>query len=285
MKRAAKEDAGDDDDSDDDFGPKPVQVGGDAATSSGAPADATATTAPLPVKPKKKLRHESLYLDNLPSAVLYEKSYMHRDVVSHVAVARSCEFVVTASVDGHVKFWRKMATGIEFVKHFQAHLGPIHALAVSPCGRRLATTSSDCFVKFFEVATFDMSCMAEMNYTPTCAAWICGAGAVFDRLAVGDASSGAIRVYASDGSLRGSVTLHEAPVVSLCFSQQRGLGVSGDAKGLLEYWDGETLQAPQGKTTFRLKSDTDLYELAKVGTRLFPAQTNIPHIAHRCWRR
>lgn len=264
MKRPADDD---DDDSDDDFGPKPLQAGGDDASApaaGGAAAGAASAAAPAHVKPKKKLRHESLYLDNLPSAVLYEKSYMHRDVVSHVAVARSCEFVVTASVDGHVKFWRKMAAGIEFVKHFQAHLGPIHALAVSPCGRRLATTSSDCFIKFFEVATFDMSCMAGLDYTPTCAAWICGSGAVFDRLAVGDAASGAVRVYASDGSLRGSVVLHEAPVTSLCFSQQRGLGVSGDARGMLEYWDGETLQAPLGKTAFRLKSDTDLYELAKV---------------------
>lgn len=29
------------------------------------------------------LQHEQVYLDALPSAVMYEKSYMHRDVVTH----------------------------------------------------------------------------------------------------------------------------------------------------------------------------------------------------------
>ena len=33
------------------------------------------------------------------------------------------DFIITASVDGHVKFWKKQEEGIEFVKHFRAHLG------------------------------------------------------------------------------------------------------------------------------------------------------------------
>lgn len=34
------------------------------------------------------LRYQQLYLDNLPCAEAYEKSYMHRDIVSHVAVTK-----------------------------------------------------------------------------------------------------------------------------------------------------------------------------------------------------
>lgn len=34
------------------------------------------------------------------------------------------DFVITASQDGHVKFWKKKEDeGIEFVKHFRSHLG------------------------------------------------------------------------------------------------------------------------------------------------------------------
>ena len=34
------------------------------------------------------------------------------------------DFIVTASCDGHVKFWKKKEEeGIEFVKHFRSHLG------------------------------------------------------------------------------------------------------------------------------------------------------------------
>ena len=60
-----------------------------------------------------------LFLDSLPSAEQYEQSFMHRDVVTHVAVAKQSDFIITGSVDGHVKFWKKMLVNIEFVKHFQ----------------------------------------------------------------------------------------------------------------------------------------------------------------------
>ena len=31
--------------------------------------------------------------------------------------------MLTASADGHVKFWKKKEEDVEFVKHFKAHLG------------------------------------------------------------------------------------------------------------------------------------------------------------------
>lgn len=34
------------------------------------------------------LKHEQLYLDNLPTAESYEKSYMHRDVITHILVTK-----------------------------------------------------------------------------------------------------------------------------------------------------------------------------------------------------
>lgn len=76
-------------------------------------------------KKRKILPHEKLYLDALPSAESYEKSYMHRDVITHCVVSPT-DFIITASCDGHVKFWKKMETGIEFVKHFRSHLGEFY---------------------------------------------------------------------------------------------------------------------------------------------------------------
>jgi peptidylprolyl isomerase domain and WD repeat-containing protein 1 len=40
------------------------------------------------------------FLDKLPAAEMYEKSYMHRDLVTHVLVTPGTDFVVTASADG-----------------------------------------------------------------------------------------------------------------------------------------------------------------------------------------
>jgi peptidylprolyl isomerase domain and WD repeat-containing protein 1 len=72
--------------------------------------------------PSAALKFENLYMNQLPSAELYEKSYMHRDVVTHLTWTKT-DFLISASADGHVKFWKKQPKGIEFVKHFRAHMG------------------------------------------------------------------------------------------------------------------------------------------------------------------
>lgn len=54
------------------------------------------------------MAEESFELKNLPSANLYEKSYMHKDHVSHILLSNKFDFIITASVDGYVKFWRKV---------------------------------------------------------------------------------------------------------------------------------------------------------------------------------
>ena len=49
---------------------------------------------------------QSLRIQALPCQERYETSFMHRDIVSHVTVARTSEFIMTGSVDGQLKFWR-----------------------------------------------------------------------------------------------------------------------------------------------------------------------------------
>ena len=113
---------------------------------------------------------------------MYERSYMHRDTVTHVAVAGPADFILSASVDGHLKFWRKTGTGVEFAKHFRAHLGPVTGLAVSPDGALAATISvADGTAKVFDVATFDMVAMARLPFPrPGALAWGDG-GALVER--------------------------------------------------------------------------------------------------------
>ena len=59
-----------------------------------------------------RVTNHYFYLENLPSGENYEKSFMHRDVVTHVMVTPT-DFIITASCDGHIKFWKKLeACGI-----------------------------------------------------------------------------------------------------------------------------------------------------------------------------
>ncbi|XP_006871060.1 PREDICTED: peptidylprolyl isomerase domain and WD repeat-containing protein 1-like [Chrysochloris asiatica] len=122
---------------------------------------------PLPLeatlaKKRKVLEFERVYLDNLPSASMYERSYMHRDVITHVVCTKT-DFIITASHDGHVKFWKKIEEGIEFVKHFRSHLGVIESIAVSSEGALLCSVGDDKAMKVFDVVNFDMINMLKLG--------------------------------------------------------------------------------------------------------------------------
>jgi peptidylprolyl isomerase domain and WD repeat-containing protein 1 len=82
---------------------------------------------------------------------------MHRDTVAWVVVTPETDFVITASVDGVVKFWKKVAEGIEFVKEFRAHVGEVRAVSASRDGRAFASaggSGTDRSVKVWDVVTF-----------------------------------------------------------------------------------------------------------------------------------
>ena len=265
MSSLEKRGMDDSDESDDDFGPAP-------ATDFDAVRSENDSSQPLkpPLKKKKSIRrleYESVYLDNLPLAESYERSWMHRDVVTHIAVSKPTEFIITASIDGHVKFWKKMAKTIEFAKHFQAHLGAINAMEISADGLKLVTTSQDKMIKFFEVISFDMSNMITCAYTPTAATWLSGGV----RVGVADAASGAIYIYRFNDAHAVpvfEVSVHNSPVVSMrmCPGSVRVV-VSIDQRGMIEYWDAETYAFPgSDKISYSMKSDTDLYDLAKAKT-------------------
>jgi len=64
------------------------------------------------------------------------------------------EFIITTSVDGHLKLWKKQDSGIEFVKHYRAHLSPICAVSASADGTLFASVAEDGSAKVFDVINF-----------------------------------------------------------------------------------------------------------------------------------
>jgi hypothetical protein len=61
----------------------------------------------------------------VPAAQMYEKSFMHRDAVTYVAVGAH-GFILTGSADGDLRFWRKTPVRCRFVS---MQLLCVHALA------------------------------------------------------------------------------------------------------------------------------------------------------------
>lgn len=117
---------------------------------------------------------------DVPRSNHYEVSYLHRSTVTRAVCSSKHGYVLTASEDGYVKFWKRLnssggggadaagAAGgggppsrcLEFVKSYTAHIGPVLALVVSqPEGDTAASVGQDGTIKLYDVGTFDVTGM------------------------------------------------------------------------------------------------------------------------------
>ena len=187
------------------------------------------------------------------------------------------EFFVTASVDGHVKFWKKKAQGVEFVKHYRSHPGLVTGVAASHDGEHLLTVGPERAAKVYDVLSFDMMGIFRLAFTPGCCCWIYSRGDPALKLAIADVDSPAIHVFdardvgaATAGPatpLATLATLHSSPVKVMALNAAARTVISGDSKGVLEVWSADDYGAPRdGAVAFRFKADTDLYAHAKAKT-------------------
>ncbi|KZS04680.1 peptidylprolyl isomerase domain and WD repeat-containing protein 1 [Daphnia magna] len=231
---------------------------------------------PLPAeaphsKPKKKkvLEFEDLYLDNLPNVEMYERSFMHRDIVTHLVTTKT-NFIITCSIDGHIKFWKKQELGIEFVKHFRGHLGNIQDVGINSSGTLLCTISNDKSLKVFDVVNFDMINMMKLSYIPGCCEWVHSPGDPISVLAVSESENGTINLYDGHGinkPIHQLEKLHNKPVTLIKYNPVYEAVISVDKQGILNYWTGEKSDyAFPRNVDFESKLDTDLFEFMKQKT-------------------
>jgi peptidylprolyl isomerase domain and WD repeat-containing protein 1 len=210
---------------------------------------------------------EQLYLDNLPAAELYEKSYMHREPISQVSSSSQTNFIVTASVDGHIKVWKKMFIGIEFIKDIRGHGGPVKLMVMSADGMRLATYSDqDKKVKLFDVVNFDMINIVRLEFSPGAIEFVHGREALTSLLAVSEGNKVHLMQPESEPTWVRIVDLHQAEVTSIKFNAAFSTVLSTDSKGFIEYWSCEEDTQPRG-LQFTMKTTTDLYCLVKAHTQ------------------
>ncbi|KAL1990507.1 hypothetical protein VTN49DRAFT_6346 [Thermomyces lanuginosus] len=215
---------------------------------------------------KRKLAFEKVYVKALPASTRYSKSLMHRDQLSYVTMTPQTDFLITSSIDGVVKFWKKMAVSVEFVKEFRAHAGEITSTSVSADGRSFATAGDDQTVKIFDVITFDLLAMLSLDFTPRCVCWIHRRGASMPLLAVSDQSSNKIVIYDGRGEntqpLHTLTNIHRRPIVAMAFNNAFDCVISADEGGMIEYWSpSSNFEKPNN--VFELKSSTSLFEFRK----------------------
>jgi peptidylprolyl isomerase domain and WD repeat-containing protein 1 len=206
-----------------------------------------------------------MFLDRLPKAEMYERSFMHRDTLSLVAVTKT-DFIITASTDGHLKFWKKTETGLEFVKHFRSHLGSIIGMAVSSDGTLLATIATDKTLKIYDVINFDMINMLKLDYPPRAVCWTFQSGKAQALVAVSDYDSSTIRIYDSRAEptpVFTSSSVHAKSVTLIKYNEAHDCVVSIDQGGIVEYWQPNEQFSLPSTVAWQYKTDTDLYEFVK----------------------
>lgn len=142
-------------------------------------------------------------------------------------------FIITTSVDGHLKLWKKQDTGIEFVKHYRTSLKAIVGVSASEDGALFASISANGEGRVFDVVNFDMINILKFGFTPKACCWVHAPGAGQPLLAVSDVASPTIRIYDGRGDSTPLFTLdkvHRAPVhlmvVSLAGKAVNGVKVA-----------------------------------------------------------
>ncbi|KAL8448550.1 hypothetical protein Emed_003730 [Eimeria media] len=237
--------------SDDDFGPKPAAkpVGAQGAK-------------------RRRLVHEKLLLEQLPTANKYSRSFMHREQVTFVVASAAHDFIISGSCDGHVKFWIRKAEGVEFVKHFRAHIGELHCLCISrqDDGNYAASVGADKTLRVFDVCSFDMACLVSLDFLPWACEFVFKKGEPTPVIAVSDKESPRIDIlkpllHGSRSIL--SFRLHASPVRLLAYVGSTDLCFSADSSGGLELWGNETnalsiAASPDGRWLAVMGADSHL---------------------------
>ena len=243
-----------------------------AAASAATDGAATASKRPSALAQQQQQQH-LLHLGRLPSAAMYERSYMHRDHLTHLVLTPSA-FLLTASRDGVVKWWKKVRGGIEFIRQYRAHTAPLVSLTVDATGDNAASVGCDQQLRFYDVTNFDMVNGVELGFMPAASVWVHSSGRK-PMVAVSRRDAPEVYFYHSDATQPvnvidaaaqspavqlSSFTAHSRPVCLFALNPTHHVVLSVDTSGVLDYFSTASFSAPTHPTvTFTSKLDTDLY--------------------------
>lgn len=208
---------------------------------------------------------EKIYLEALPTSARYSRSLMHRDTVVSVTMTPFTDFLITTSVDGVVKFWKKTADGIEFVKMFRAHREEIVAVDVSSDGRSFACAGLDGKVVIFDVVTFDLLATIQLKHPARTICWVHRRGSSLPMLAVSDSVEPTVAIYDGRGEnpnpLHTVEKLHRRIVHLMAFNDKYNCVISCDDSGMVEYWSPRPeREFSKPDNVFEFKSETGLFD-------------------------
>lgn len=238
-------------------------------------------------QPKKQKKRPLPDFRDIPTPAHYQISFMHRSVVTHVITSWKHAYVVTASSDGIVKFWKRTqvvppeqktqnnkkekeaaATPcIEFVKSFTAHVGSVAALVMEDQEADVCVSigHQDGIIKLYEVSTFDATAMIKTTEpigSPHAAFFRTeSTKGLFLAAASSERNDGRIFIFSLDDANLGLVqTIHlhsTASITCLTYNAPHKAMYSADSKGILEVWDCSGNSSTSATSEYNKNDDDD----------------------------
>lgn len=239
------------------------------------------------------LEKMSVYMDNLVLTTKYEKSYMHRGIITHLISLEKTNFIITISDDGIVKMWKKLYLGIEFQKQFKAHNGSISGVSTTNDGLFAVTCSDkDRLLKTFDVVNTDLINFIKLSFQPNVCSFISKPNDPELLVLINEKGTGNFHLINSCSTnnsnnkneqvqILKTIKLHESNVIvtDIRFIQSLNTIISTDKSGNIEVWDCslinnhqkivkaedkieiiEELEYPKF-VSYKIKSLTDYYSL------------------------
>ena len=118
-------------------------------------------------------------------------------------------------------------------------------------------------MKFYDVRSFDMIAVLNLSFSPGTTAFVSRKNALMSRVAVADTDSSMIHIVSpsSTPAILKTLKIHVAPVTAMAYDASTNIVISGDSRGMLEYWNADTFKRPNRKTSklvsFKHKGATD----------------------------
>ena len=204
--------------------------------------------------------------NDIPLSEHYHVSWMHAAVVTSAVTSLKHGYVITASADGIVKFWKRLQVDgpdaasadqgppcLEFVKSFTAHAGSVLSLAMDEeesGGDMCCSVGADGLLKFYEVSTFDaLTMIVTGKQLGAASCWLREPTSSVKIFCVSAADSGSLYLYAVEAlTLLQTLTLHGGNCVTCLLSlPQKNCVLSTDSKGIIELWSTFNVSTSAGK--------------------------------------
>jgi peptidylprolyl isomerase domain and WD repeat-containing protein 1 len=224
--------------------------------------------------------------ENLPRCDLYEKSFLHKELLTFVLSAPRKDLIFTFSDEGVIKFWKKQFHLIEYIKTFKAHIGSVTCARLTESQDRMFTTSPfDKTIKVFDLTTYDMISIVKLDVALV---------SFCPEMTNGDPSGQYIGID-KEGSLHrvgqeSHILSGLSRIVEVFVVESHDMLITLNTEGYIEYLDAESMkfvQKDKNRVSFGSKFETDLFKFqkAKKGKPIsmeFSASKSIFYILTSC---